>query len=116
MPQAFTGHLLVQDAFALMHQEEAFVTMHDDVSVALDRRSSRLEEEAGLARGNPDGAKSGEDGGPHLPECQTLRTERGIRLLLLLLDPFEAGDQRAKSSCKPLLRLRQVFRGVEVRH
>ena len=90
--------------------------MHDDVSVALDCQSSRLDEEASLARGNPHGAESGKDGGPHLAKSQTLRTEWHLRLLLLLFNFLVAGDQRAKSSCKPLLRLSQILRRVEVRY
>lgn len=76
VPQAFAGHLLVEDAFALMHHEEPFMTMHDNIKVALDSRAPRLDEEARFARGDPDGAKSGENGGPHLPQSQTLRVEQ----------------------------------------
>ena len=49
MSQAFTGHLLVENAFTLVHHEESFVTMHYDVRVGLDCRPPRLEEEAGFA-------------------------------------------------------------------
>ena len=52
VPQAFTSHLLVEDALALMHHEEPLVTMHDNVRMAQDRRPSRVNEEARFARGN----------------------------------------------------------------
>ena len=116
MPQAFSGHLFVQDALTLMHHEESFVTMHNDVSVGLDCRSSCLNEEASLARGNPHRAESSKDGGPHFVKSQVLRTEWHLRLLLLLFDFLVAGDQRAKSSCKLLLRPSQILRRVEVRY
>ena len=116
VPQTFAGHLVVEDALALMHHEEPLVTMHDDVRVAQDGRASRLDEEAGLARGDPDGAESGEDGGPHLPQSQTLCAERRFRLLPLLLDPPETGDQWTQRSSKPLLRLGQILRSIEIRH
>ena len=67
VPQAFAGHLLVEDAVALMHHEEPLLTMHDDVQVALGCRASRLEEEARFARGDPNGAESCENSGPYLP-------------------------------------------------
>jgi|OM-RGC.v1.035455633 hypothetical protein len=66
VPQAFAGHLLVEDAFALMHHEEPLVPMHDDVRVAFDGIAARLEKEARFARGDPHGADSGEHGGPYL--------------------------------------------------
>ena len=65
---------------------------------------------------DPDGAKSGENGGPHLPQSQALRVERRLRLLLLFFDSAVAGDQWTESSGEPLLRLGQILRSIEVRH
>ena len=49
VPQAFAGHLLVEDAFAFVHHEESLVAMHDDIRVTLDSRAPRLDEEARFA-------------------------------------------------------------------
>ena len=49
VPQAFAGHLLVEDAFAFVHHEESLVAMHDDIRVTQDSRAPRLDEEARFA-------------------------------------------------------------------
>ena len=33
LPQAFTRNFLIEDSFALVHHEEAFVPMHDHIGV-----------------------------------------------------------------------------------